>query len=171
MLLLGHREIVGCALSIFNKKRLDEANFHSQQQEAAMPGNGGDDCGKVISDEQVLTLADDDNEEEDDWARAVRQTKAASAGTSLDVECTPASTAADEANDAYTAWPSMRVDWRGFLTKVQKVPKVELDIMKIKIDDCLYLAEHVDIQLGLRPHQLQSQKPIHSMCGCFPVLH
>ena len=147
LLMLGHGEIVGQALSIFKEKHMEEANFCSQQHKAAMLGDGGNECGEVTAgDDNVLTLADDDDEEEDGWARVVRQTKAASAGTS-GIECTAASTAADEANEAFTAWTSMRVDWMGFLTKVQKVPKVKLDIKKVKLDDCLYLAEHVDILL------------------------
>lgn len=108
LLMLGHGEIDGQALSIFKEKLMEEANFCSQQQhKAAMSGKGGNECGEVTAgDDNVLTLADDNDKEEDNWARVVRQTKAASAGTS-GIERTAASTAADEANEAFTAWTSM----------------------------------------------------------------
>jgi hypothetical protein len=150
LLTLGHGKIVGRALSIFKEKLVEEATLRSQHQEAPMSGDGGEECGKVGDDDHfVTTLVYDDNDKENDWARVVRQTKAASAGTS-GMEYSAVSTAAYEANEAYTAWTSMQADWLGFLTKVQKVPKVELEIKKIKLNDCLYLAERVDILLWWR---------------------
>ena len=144
--MLGHQMIVDRSLSIFKEKLLEEATCGVQQQQGASDGDGCDE------DDDAHLGSSDDEDEEDDWARVVRKTKAMSAG-SLELGPTPRtamSTAVDEANNAYTAWTSMRVDWLGFLTKVQKISKADLDIKKVKRDDCLYLAEHVDILLWWR---------------------
>lgn len=74
-----------------------------------------------------------------------QQTKALSAGSSdLGLMArTEMLTAINEANNkAKGAWTSMQMDWLGFLTKVQEE---DLDIKKVKHDDCLYPAERVDI--------------------------
>jgi hypothetical protein len=139
-------------LSIFKEKLLEEAtfSFRRQQQEAhtSSDNDGSNEYYEKAIDD--LIACDDDNEE-DDWAQVVRQTKALSAGSlGLQASANTSSTAADEANRAFTAWTSMQVDWMGFLTKVQKVSKEKLDIKKVKLDDCLYLAEHVDILLWWR---------------------
>ena len=146
--MLGHGDIVNRSLSIFKEKLLEEATFSFQQQQGEPTSDDDGDEGKVSDDHAFDGDACED--EEDDWARVVRQTKALSAG-SLGLRATSARpTAADEATKAFTAWTSMRVDCMGFLTKVQKVPKQDLNIKKIKLDDCLYLAEHVDILLWWR---------------------
>jgi hypothetical protein len=146
--MVGYQTIVDRALSIFKDKLLDEATCSVQRQQGASDS----DDEECEGDDAHLNF-DDDDDEEDNWARVVRKTKALAATTSLESTGsmgTEMSTAVDEANKAYTAWTSMRVDWLGFLTKVQKLSKADLDTKKVKCDDCLYLAERVDILLWWR---------------------
>jgi hypothetical protein len=142
---LGHGVTVDRALSIFKEKLFNEATYSARmKQQKLVSETGGDD---ESGDEDVMTLENDSNEE-DDWARVVRQAKALSTERQHPVAATTSIT--DEANTAYIAWTSMHVDWFGFLTRVQKVSKQDLDTRKIKVDDCLYLSEHVDILLWWR---------------------
>ncbi|KAI2500536.1 hypothetical protein MHU86_13960 [Fragilaria crotonensis] len=148
LLTLGHGAIVDRALLIFKEKLMEEATYSNEGRELGAPVSvtGGDECGE--DEDDPFITSDNHDDEEDDWARVVRQAKALSAG-SLKTK-TAITTAAEEANKEYLAWTSMRVDWLGFLTNVQKVSKEVLDLKKIKLDDCLYLSEHVDILLWWR---------------------
>ena len=176
------------SLSIFKERKLlEEATCTFWQQQLASDA----DDDKCDEDGDAHSSSDDDkadeNDEEDDWARIVKQISKALSSGSSDLRLmasTEMSTLIDEANKPYSGETSTQVDWVGFLTMVQKIPRELWMDMKIVIhDDCLYLAERNGILLWwtenasmhdmtalpmLRLHHLPtSQKQIHSKSGCY----